>query len=119
MVDENSKDGPFDAGSPQAELFNEINNTLHGREVDTLLEVLPAFLPMICMSGYKKAEAHEVLALIGSCVRTIEYGAMLLGTDDIQDVNYIRLKACHHFLTAVAEKIMAEDVRGETETSVH
>ena len=75
--------GPFEKGSEQAKLFMKLNGAIDGQNSLLLLEVLPSLLPMVAFSDAveqgRVVDSHEMLALIGGCVRMIEFGAMLSG----------------------------------------
>lgn len=119
--------GPFEEGSAQAKLFMKLNGAIDGQNSLLLLEVLPCLLPMVAFSDAveqdRVVDSHEMLALIGGCIRMIEFGAMLSGyepnSDSLKDSNFIRMQAVHKFLSAMAERLVEEDKLGETETSVH
>lgn len=111
----------FKEGSPQAELFDEINGVLQGKDIFVALEVFPLFLPLLSLSTCDEDRSAEVLTLVGSCIRALNYGAMMVGKGsiDIEDENHIRIASCAKFLIAVSEKIMKEENYGEGDQSVH
>lgn len=119
--------GPFEEGSAQAKLFGELEKAIDGKNSLLLLEVLPSLLPMVAFSDAveqdRVIDSHEMLALIGGCIRMVEFGAMLSGYGSIpnalEDSNFIRMQATHKFLSAMAARLIEEDKLGETEPSLH
>lgn len=111
----------FKEGSPQAELFDEVNGVLEGKDILVALEVFPLFLPLLSLNTCDEDRSAEVLTLVGSCIRALNYGAMMVGKGniDIEDENHIRIAACVKFLVAVSEKIMGEEGYEEFDQSVH
>ena len=109
----------FKEGSPHAELFDEINGVLEGKDILVALEVFPLFLPLLSLNTCDEDPSAEVLTLVGSCIRALTYGAMMVGKGSIEDENHLRITACMKFLVAVSEKIMKEENYEEGDQSVH
>lgn len=116
--------GPFEEGSAQAKLFMRLDKAIDGQNSLLLLEVLPCLLPMVAFSDAveqdRVVDSHEMLALLGGCIRMIEFGAMLSGyepnSDSLKDSNFIRMQAAHKFLSAMVERLIEED---KLETPLH